>query len=129
MQVCIPTRDCRVAVGAAIVALEAKIKSDRETVWNTNFENLLNGAVHNGLHVDENRKREMREMVDRDLEHMMKQHPGVELLQVLNNFVDMLAYHREDKITIDDQDFNLLKPHLPKYEPVEKVGAHGFEPA
>jgi D-hexose-6-phosphate mutarotase len=121
MQVCIPTRDCRVAVGAAIVALEAKIKSDRETVWNTSFENLLNGAVHNGLHVDENRKREMREMVDRDLEHMMEQHPGVELLQVLNNFVDMLAYHREDKITIDDQDFNLLKPHLPAAEKIEQA--------
>jgi hypothetical protein len=66
------------------------------------------------------REAEMREMVARDVEHMMTQHPGNEMLQVLNNYVDMLAYHRGDDVVIDDSDFSLLKSHLP---PAEKQAA------
>jgi len=123
MQVCISTRDCRAAVGAAIAALIQKVASDKEAVTKTSLDNLLTGAIHNGLDVNEARRKEMTEMVDRDVEHMMKSHPGNELLQVLNNYVDMLAYHKGEFITIDDQDFSLIKAHLPAGEKSEEIAA------
>ena len=126
MQIRVSTRDCRVAVGAALLAIEAKIASDKAKFSETSYNALHDGAVHNGLLVNDARKQEMREMVERDVEHAMRTHPGVEIKQVLDNFVDMLTYHRGDDIVIDDQDFNLLKPHLPAGEhPVsnrEKLG-------
>lgn len=115
MQIRLSTRDCRVAVGAAIVGLQAKLDADKAKISENSFEKLLAGAVHNGLDVNEARKTEMREMVERDVEHMMGQHPANEMLQVLNNYVDMLAYHRGDDIVIDDRDFSLLKSHLPTF--------------
>jgi hypothetical protein len=113
MQVRIPTRDCRAAVGAALVALEAKVAKDRQTIWDRSFNSLKEGAVHNGLVMGPGREQEMREMVDRDIEHMMKSHPGVEVAQQLTNYIDMLAYHKGDDVVLDDGDFFLLKPHLP----------------
>lgn len=113
MQIRVSTRDCRVAVGAAIVSLKQKFEEDKASFSERSYNALYDGAVHNGVPVNDARKQEMREMVDRDVQHAMLSHPANELLQVLNNFVDMLAYHRGDDIVIDDQDFNLIKTHLP----------------
>lgn len=125
MQIRVSTRDCRVAVGAAIVGLKKKFEEDKASFTERSYSSLYDGAVHNGVHVDENRMREMREMVDRDVQHAMLSHPANELLQVLNNFVDMLAYHKGDDIVIDDQDFNLIKTHLPTAD----VKSHEVEEA
>jgi len=114
MQIRVSSRDCRAAVGASIVALEARVTDYRDKVLETSFKALLEGAVHNGLDVNDARKQEMREMAERDVAHMLEQHPVNETLQVMKNFVDMLAFHRGDDIVIDDQDFALIKDHLPK---------------
>jgi hypothetical protein len=119
MQVRISTRDCRVAVGAALVALEAKVAKDRQTIWDRSFNSLKEGAIHNGLVMGPAREQEMREMTDRDIEHMMKSHPGVEVAQQLANYVDMLAYHKGDEVVLDDGDFSLLQPYLPAAEKQE----------
>ncbi len=113
MQIRVSTGNCRLAVGAALVALEGKIKEFGDKHREGAYEALKAGAIHNGLDVNEAREKEMREMVDRDLEHMMEKHPAHETVSVLKNFVDMLAYHHGDTIVIDDQDFHLLKEHLP----------------
>lgn len=117
MQIRVSSRNCRAAVGAAVLAFETKIAEDRKRITEETFEALRDGAVHNGLHVDAAREKEMREMTDRDVEHMMQRHQGVGLLVVLNNFIEMLAYHQGDDIVIDDSDFNLLKPYLATAEP------------
>lgn len=113
MQICVPTGDCSAAVVKAITAFEAVIETTRKTIWDTAFEKLHDGATYNEIDVNNVRKQEMRDMVDRDVEHMMSKHPGHETVAILKNFADMLAYHREDMITIDDTDFHILKDHLP----------------
>lgn len=113
MQIRVSTRDCRVAVGAALTGLEAKLESDKQAFSERSYDALLTGAEHNGLIVNDARRTEMREMVARDVEHAMKSHPAMEMIEVLKNYVDMLSYHRGHDIDIDDQDFNLLKAHLP----------------
>ncbi len=119
MQVCISTRDCRAAVGATIVALEAKIKDDTERLKTEAYNRLLDGAQHNGVPVNDALKQEMREMAQRDTDHMMHRHPGHETMEVLKNYIDLLAYHKGDLVNLDDQDFALLKEHLPKAPPAE----------
>lgn len=113
MQICVSTRDCRLAVGASIVALKEKLEGDKSNFLEASLRALRDGAIHNGTVMTPALEVEMKEMAQRDLDHAIRQHPRHELLQVLNNFVDMLAYHRGDDIVIDDQDFNLIKAHLP----------------
>jgi len=113
MQIRVSTGNCRLAVAAAAIALATKIDEARTEHWNRHFEALKTGAAHNGLHIDAAREAEMREMVDRDINHMFEKHPAKDTLDVLSNFGDMLNYHSGDDIVIDDQDFHLLKDHLP----------------
>ena len=114
MQIRVSTGDCRFAVAAALKSLEDAIAEIRTKIWDNNYQSLVDGAEHNGLLVNDERRQEMREMTDRDVEHMMSQHPGHQTVEVLKNFTDMLNYHQGDEITIDDSDFHLIKAHLPK---------------
>lgn len=138
MQIRVSTGDCRAAIAAAIESVSAKIASDRAAFSERSLENLKNGAIHNGLDVTAARLQEMKEMVERDVEHAMQSHPGVETLLILNNYGDMLNFHTDSSIVIDDQDFHLLKPHLPgakteapKEDPALKAkdNYHGDAPA
>lgn len=117
MQIRVSSRNCRAAVGKAVIAVQEKVEADKQRISEEAYTNLHDGAVHNGLLVDEARKKEMREMVARDVEHMMQRHAGFQTLDVLKNFTDMLAYHQGDDIVIDDQDFHLLKEYLTAGEP------------
>ena len=112
MQIRVPTGHCRTAVGAAIVAAQAEIESWRERSLTEAYDTLIEGAKHNGVHVSDSIKAEMKDMAARDVESMSKRHPAYNYIEVLNNFVDMLAFHHGDDIVIDDQDFNLIKKHL-----------------
>lgn len=112
MQIRVSAGNCRTAVGAAILAAQEEIASWRSTNLEAGYDRLLDGAKHNGIHITDAIKAEMKEMSERDIENMSKRHPANITLEVLNNFVDMLAYHHGDDIVIDDQDFNLLKKHL-----------------
>src|SRR6478736_1521435 len=98
MQIRVPTGSCRTAVGAAIVALEAALKDFKARAHEQCYNSLYEGAVHNGLVVNDARKQEMRAMADRDVEHMLEGHPSNDTMRVLQNFVDMLAYHHGDSI-------------------------------
>lgn len=114
MQISVPTGDCRVAVAAATKAIKEQAAADRQTIWDRSFEALKNGATHNGVNVDAAREKEMREMVDRDIEHMMEQHPSVNKLEVLLTYSQMLDKNESAATTLDLQDFYLLKDYLPK---------------
>lgn len=116
MQIRVSTGNCRAAVGAAVLAAQEEITKWRRDNLEASYTNLVEGAKHNGLHVTDVLKAEMKEMAERDIENMSKRHPANGTLEVLNNFVDMLAFHHGDDIVIDDQDFNLIKKHLPTTE-------------
>lgn len=113
MQIRIPTGDCRAAIAAAILAHTKDIEDSRVRLKDECYDRLLDGARHNGLQITDRIKDEMREMAERDVEHAMHRHPGAETIEVLKNFNDMLDHHDEMVVTIDDQDFNILKAHLP----------------
>jgi D-hexose-6-phosphate mutarotase len=112
MQIRVSTGNCRTAVGAAILAAQASIDEWRTKAVEDTYTRLVDGAVHNNIHVSDAVKAEMKQMAERDVESMSSRHPAHGSLEVLNNFVDMLAFHHGDDIVIDDQDFNLIKKHL-----------------
>jgi hypothetical protein len=123
MQIRVSTRDCRAAVGAAIVACQGRFEEDKARFSEASLKALREGAIHNGTLMTPALEAEMQEMVKRDLEHAITKHPLNDTLAVLNNFVDMLAYHRGDDVVIDDQDFDLLKKHLPTGDKNEEIAA------
>lgn len=138
MQIRVSTGDCRAAIAAAIESVRAKIASDRAAFSERSLTNLRAGAEHNGLDVNAARLQEMKDMVERDVEHAMQLHSGNETLLILQNYSDMLNFHTESSIVIDDQDFHLIKPHLPgakaeapKEDPALKAkdNYHGDAPA
>lgn len=116
MQIHIPAGDCRVAVDAAKKAAEGRAAEDRQILWDRSFEALKGGAIHNGVTVDAAREKEMREMTDRDVAHVMEKHPSVERLEILLLYQQMLDRNDSCTVVLDVQDFYLLKDHLPKPE-------------
>lgn len=114
MQIQVPTGDCRAAVDAATKAIKEQAAADRQTIWDRSFEALKNGATHNGVNVDAAREKEMREMTDRDVAHVMEKHPSVERLEILLLYQQMLDRNDSYTVALDVQDFYLLKDHLPK---------------
>lgn len=113
MQIRVSTGNCRTAVGAAAIEAKGEINDWRAKSLDEAYDRLLDGAKHNGIHITDAIKAEMKDMAERDIENMSKRHPAHGTLEVLSNFVDMLAYHTGSEIDIDDQDFNILKKHLP----------------
>lgn len=119
----VPIRDCRTAVTAALATVQAKIAEDRKLHRDNAFNQLHDGAVHNGLDVTPARRKEMEEMVERDIEHMMERHPGHDTVKVFENHLAMLTYveagGEENYVVLDDQDFHMLAAHLPVRPPVD----------
>lgn len=65
--------------------------------------------------VDAAREQQMREMVDRDVEHMLEQHPVKQTLAVLQLLGRMLDRNYDQMlVTIDDADFSMLEEYLPE---------------
>ena len=116
MYISIPTGDCRAAIGAALAETVGKLAEQREQLKEASFKALHDGAVHNGMKPSDKDIAEMNRMVDSDLEHMMPKHPLNETVEILKNMQDMIDFNHDHLITIDDQDFFLLKKHLPKNE-------------
>ncbi len=114
MQIRISTGDCRTAIAAALAATEAKLVEDRARLHNDCLANIKQGAEHNGVVMTPALLKEMQDIAQRDADHMMQRHMGNENILILKNFNAMLDYHDGIDIVIDDQDFNLLKDHLPK---------------
>lgn len=114
MQIRVSSGDCRAAVTAATQEIVALLAADRATLSEKSLEALRTGAEHNGLDVNAARLQEMKDMVERDVAHSMSRHPANDTLEVLKNFSDMLSFHQDSGVVIDDQDFHLLKKHLPE---------------
>jgi hypothetical protein len=74
------------------------------------------------MKIDDARDKEMRDMVDRDAEHMLEQHPGKQTLDVLRLLDRMLTRNLEDFVVLDDADFSMLEEFLPALEePAEGI--------
>lgn len=112
MFIAIPTRDCRLAIAAAIKSIGDKIAEDREAIRQKSYDALYNGAVHNGLKPTAGDLAKMNEMVDNDLEHMMSSHPGQEHLDHCKTMLAMLDHTSDTEVAIDDVDFRALRTHL-----------------
>lgn len=114
--------DCRIAVKAAIEAAEKQLVDDRKTIRDKSFQQLHDGAVHNGLKPSQSDLQNMNDMVDRDMDHMMESHPAKHVMEVHQNLLAMLDYTDEiEAVIIDDQDFRLLRPYLPVRVEAEKA--------
>lgn len=112
MFIAISTGTCRLALAKAIAAIEAVLADDRAAVREKSFNALHDGAVHNGLKPSPADLQKMNEMVDRDLDHMMEQHPGQEHLDHCKNLLAMLDHTDDPEVAIDDADFRVLRTHL-----------------
>ena len=113
MFVVVSTGDCRVAIKAALKDLEAKLASDKEQLRVRSFSHLSEGARHNGLTITPEHDKEMREMVDRDIDHAAQNHPATELLGQLAIYQKMVGYDTDGHMALDPQSFELLHKHLP----------------
>jgi len=104
----------RTAIAAAVAATNETIAADRATISERSYNQLYNGAVHNGLKPSEADLAKMREMSDRDVDHMMSDHPAKPVLERLNTMNEMLAFSGSDKddAIIDHDEFSVLKKHL-----------------
>lgn len=116
MFISISARDCGVAIGKAIEANKARVATDIDRLKEEAYTALRTGAEHNGMKVDDARDKEMREMIDRDAEHMTGQHPGQQTLKVLELLERMVKRTDDIYVVIDDADFNMLEEHLPLRE-------------
>lgn len=116
MFISISTRDCGVAIGKAIEANKARVATDIDRLKEEAYTALRTGAEHNGMKVDDARDKEMREMIDRDAEHMTGQHPGQQTLKVLELLERMVKRTDYIYVVIDDADFNMLEEYLPPLE-------------
>lgn len=117
MLISISSRDCSIAIGKALEANKARLTADIDRLKEEAYTALRRGAEHNGMKVDDARDKEMREMIDRDAEHMTGQHPGQQTLKVLE-LLDRMIKRNDDThyVTIDDADFNMLEEYLPPLE-------------
>lgn len=116
MYISVSTRDCGAAIGAALKETEGKLAEQREQLREASFKALHDGAVHNGMKPSPLDIEQMNRMVESDLEHMMPKHPLNETIEILKNMQHMIDFNSDQFITIDDQDFFLLKNHLLKRE-------------
>lgn len=112
----ISSRDCSIAIGKAIEANKARVATDIDRLKEEAYTALRTGAEHNGMKVDDARDKEMREMIDRDAEHMTGQHPGQQTLKVLELLERMVKRTDDIYVVIDDADFNMLEEYLPPLE-------------
>lgn len=112
----ISSRDCSIAIGKAIEANKARLTADIDRLKEEAYTALRTGAEHNGMKVDDARDKEMREMIDRDAEHMTGQHPGQQTLKVLELLERMVKRTDDIYVVIDDADFNMLEEYLPPLE-------------
>ena len=117
MYISIPARDCSVAIGKAIIAGRQRLEQDKAKAAEQAYAALHGGAVHNGMNVTPARELEMREMVDRDVEHMLEQHPVNQTIKVLQLLERMLERNHDHLVTIDDADFSMLEEYLPELSP------------
>ena len=116
MFITVSSRDCGVAIGKAIEANKARVATDIDRLKEEAYTALRTGAEHNGMKVDDARDKEMREMIDRDAEHMTGQHPGQQTLKVLELLERMVKRTDDIYVVIDDADFNMLEEYLPPLE-------------
>ena len=111
----VPGRDCRSALYAAAKEAQDRFDSDKARLAEASFNQLRDGAVHNGLKPTQKDIEEMRSMTERDVEHMMSEHPAVEVREYIDVMLKMLDYNDPDEeVVLDTEDFKLLGKHLPK---------------
>lgn len=116
MLITVSSRDCSIAIGKALEANKARLAADIDRLKEEAYTALRRGAEHNGMKVDDARDKEMREMIDRDAEHMTGQHPGQQTLKVLELLDRMIKRNEYIYVVIDDADFNMLEEYLPPLE-------------
>lgn len=116
MLITVSSRDCSIAIGKALEANRARLAADIGRLKEEAYTALRTGAEHNGMKVDDARDKEMREMIDRDAEHMTGQHPGQQTLKVLELLERMVKRTDYIYVVIDDADFNMLEEYLPPLE-------------
>jgi hypothetical protein len=113
----------RTACAALIEANKEQLEGDKAKLAERSYDQLRAGAVHNGTSVTPEREKEMREMVGRDVEHMLDGHPSKEIIEHCNVMLAAATYvypgedtEKYDEVVIDMQEFQLLSPHLPPKE-------------
>jgi hypothetical protein len=117
MLIPVSIRSVRTAVAKAQAALKQKFEEDKAELTKRAFNQLHDGAVHNGLNPSPAEVKVMHEMVDRDVDHAMEQHESTGLLGHLAVMAEMVEYfetHDEDAdgVVIDSAEFRLLKDYL-----------------
>lgn len=116
MLIPISSRDCSIAIGKALEANKVRVAADIDRLKDEAYTALRTGAEHNGMKIDDARDKEMRDMIDRDAEHMTGQHPGQQTLKVLELLERMVKRTDDIYVVIDDADFNMLEEYLPPLE-------------
>jgi len=117
MLIPISLRNIRVAIGKAKDAIKQKFEEDKAELAKRAFNQLHDGAVHNGLNPSPGEIQTMHDMVDRDVEHAMCQHEStaiLEHLKVMSEMANFYETHDEDadSVVIDNEEFIILKDHL-----------------
>lgn len=107
----------RIAICGARKAAEQKFEEDKVKFSEVAFQQLHDGAVHNGLKPSESDLQNMRDMVARDVEHGMESHESTGLLEHFASMLEMADYyetHDEDAdcVMISSDEFRVLKDHL-----------------
>ena len=112
MFIAVSTRDCRAACETALKELVAKRQEDQQTIGDNAYQAIHDGAVHNGLKPTLDDLQKMRDMANRDVEHMMDSHPANELIEQVGVYINMLDYNRDTDIALDATSFRLIGKYL-----------------
>ena len=117
MLIPISLRNIRTAIGLAQDAAKQKLEADKAKLTEAAFNQLHDGAVHNGLKPTPDQIQNMHDMVDRDVVHAMGEHESTAVLEHLDTMMQMANYyetHDEDAdgVVIADAEFRLLKDFL-----------------
>ena len=108
----------RIACAAARTHAVESSTADRGRLWKTTYDQLLEGAIHNGLKATDDDRKAAHGMADRDVEHAMESHPSHYIIKHIDTMLEMAGYvdQSEDtyeEVVIDTLEFQLLKDHLP----------------
>jgi len=117
MLIPVSLRSIRAAIGKAQSTIKQKFEEDKAKFAEASFNQLHDGAVHNGLTPSAEQIQTMRDMVARDVDHATEQHESTDLLKHLETMAEMADYfetHDEDAdaVVISAEEFRVLKAHL-----------------
>lgn len=117
MLIPISIRNLRSAVALAQGAAKQTFEEDKAKLTEQSFNQLHDGAVHNGLTPSSDQIQTMRDMVDRDVAHAMENHDSTMLAAHYELMLAMADYYEAndtlaDDVVISSEEFKVLKDYL-----------------